>query len=282
MQIVKESGEREVYSREKLCESLADSGAPQETVDKVCLAVEQELTPGISTSEIFRKALRLLVQQNSAAASRYNLKRGIAQLGPAGFFFEQFIETLLQALGYKTERNVIMQGKCVEHEVDVVAKKSGEHAFVEAKYHNATSIKTHVDVVMYADARLMDIADIREREESEKAKHVMWVITNTKFTSQAIKYASCRGLRLTGWKYPHKEGLEELVTRHALYPVTVLPSVNAETLSALARQNMMLAQDIAPHNAEELSQNFDIEKGRAAQLVREAHQLVYGEPEKMS
>ncbi len=275
--VVKVTGEREAYSREKLCDSLADAGAPKAVVSRVCSAVERSLVPGMSTTDIFRSALRLLVLENTSAAGRYNLKRGIAMLGPAGFFFERFVETLLQALGYQTERNLIIPGACVEHEIDVLAEKSGERVLIEAKFHNSTIIKTHVDVVMYADARLQDIARREERGGHPRLSHRMWVFTNTKFTSSAIRYGKCRNLALTGWKYPKGEGLEDLVTRFGLYPVTVLPSMNEATLHAFAAHDMMLAQDLAPHTAAELVREFRIERYRADRLVAEAQKLVYGD-----
>jgi Holliday junction resolvase len=276
-EVTKVGGEREVYSRDKLCDSLAEAGAPGEMVGRVCSAIEKELTSGVSTTDIFRTALRFLALENHAAASRYNLKRGIAMLGPAGFIFEQFVETILQALGYSTQRNVMEQGSCVEHEVDVIAEKDNERILIEAKYHNATSIKTHVDVVMYADARLMDIVRVAEQNGQSAIKHRMWVFTNTKFTSSAIRYAKCRGLALTGWKYPEKDGLENLVTRFALYPITILPSMDDRTMRALAERNMMLAQDLAPYSAEDLSREFDIDEARGKRLVAEVASLVYGE-----
>ena len=276
LEVTKMSGEREAYSRDKLCESLSDAGAPGEMVDKICLAVEKELTSGVSTTDIYRKALRFLVLEHHTAASRYNLKRGIAMLGPAGFLFEQYVETILQALGYTTRRNSIEPGSCVEHEIDVIAEKDNQQIFVEAKYHNTTSIKTHVDVVMYADARLMDLARAAEQNGQTGRVQRMWVFTNTKFTSASIRYANCRGLTLTGWKYPQGDGLEQLVTRFALYPITVLPSLDDRTMRTLAERNLMLAQDLAPYAAEDLSYEFGIEAERAKRLVAEARTLVYG------
>ena len=275
-EVTKVSGEKEAYSRDKLCDSLSEAGAPGEMVERVCSAVEQELTPGVSTTDIFRKALRFLALENHPAASRYNLKRGIAMLGPAGFLFEQFVETILQALGYATRRNIIEPGSCVEHEIDVIAEKGNERVFIEAKYHNSTSIKTHVDVVMYADARLMDLERAAEHKGEGRWAHRMWVFTNTKFTSAAIRYANCRGLTLTGWKYPQGNGLEDLVTRFALYPITVLPSLDDRTMRALAERNLMLAQDLAPYAPAELARAADIDEKRAEHLVAEAALLVYG------
>jgi len=275
MKVVKTSGEREDFSKHKLCRSLRAAGAPRALVDDVCRAVAKEIAPGASTSDIFRAALRHLVKKNTSVAARYGLKRGVAGLGPAGFLFEQFIEALMRAMGFTTERNKAIKGSCVSHEIDVLAKKGKEHFFIEAKYRNDPGTKTHIDTVMYADARLQDIARAKEREERGRNKHGMWLFTNTKFTTTAIRYATCRGLKLTGWSYPPKESLEQLVARYALYPVTVLPSVSRPAREIFARHNMMLAQDIAPYSPRDLVKKFGIEEKRAERIVREVHDLVY-------
>lgn len=276
MKIVKATGEIEKFSKGKFCTSLEKAGAPDDVVQNVCERVSGELKPGMTTSDIFRKASKYLVQKNTAAAARYNTKRGIANLGPAGFVFEQFVEIVLHELGYKTARNRFVKGACVSHEVDVLAWKDDEHVIVEAKYHNSQNIKTHIDHIMYADARLMDIERAHQKEGERGVRHTIWVFTNTRFTSKAIRYAKCRHMRLTGWNYPAKESLENLVNRYALYPVTVLPSVDRVSLEQLSRANMMLARDIAPYTPEKFAREFHIERTRAERIVSEAHALMYG------
>jgi len=277
IEITKQTGEKETFSKKKFCDSLKKAGAPKDIVSHVCEQVSSELHPGMTSSDIFRKASSYLLKQNPAAAARYSIKRGVAELGPAGFLFEQYVEVILRTLGYKTRRNVIMRGECVPHEVDVLAKNDKEHVIVEAKYHNETRIKTPVDVVMYADARLQDIARRQKRVEGKYIPHVMWVFTNTRFSSHAVKYAKCRGLRLTGWSYPKGSSLENIIEQHMLYPVTTLPSVDRFSREQFAKHNMMLAQDLAPYDADEIAKKFGINKKRAEDIAREVKALVYGE-----
>jgi len=276
MKIVKATGETEEFSKEKFCKSLEKAGAPKDIVGNVCDKVSRELEPGMTTTDIYRKASKYLAQKNITVAARYNTKRGVANLGPAGFVFEQFVEIVLRELGYETTRNKFVRGVCVSHEVDILAWKNGEHVIVEAKYHNQPNTKTHIDQVMYADARLMDIERAHEKRGEQGVRHTIWVFTNTKFTSKAIRYAKCRGVRLTGWNYPGKESLEVLVNKFLLHPVTVLPSVDHYSLEQLAKANMMLARDIAPYTPEKFSRNFHIDRARAEKIVREAHALLYG------
>ena len=269
MEITKASGEKEPFKKDKLCRSLEAAGAPASLVDETCKAVSEALVPGATTTEIWRRAQRYLVKKNLMVAARYNTRHAIAALGPAGFIFEQYIEALLKALGYTTKRNQIIPGQCVQHEVDVTAENGSQCFLIEAKYHNSFGTKVATDVVMYADARREDIA--RAGRQCE-----MWVFTNTKFTANAVRYGKCRNLRLTGWHYPQEGGLEKLIIEHALYPVTVLPSVDRFAREQFARHNMILAQDVAPYTAAELLAQFGISEKRGGKIIREAQEVVYG------
>ena len=142
MEIIKSSGEKEVFERDKLCSSIAAAGAPADLVQKVCELVAAKIKPGDTSSEIYREAFRWLVKEDLNTAVNYSLRKALAELGPAGFVFEQYLEVLLQAYGWETKRNVQMQGECIDHEVDIFAKKDGEHRLIEAKYHHERNLKT--------------------------------------------------------------------------------------------------------------------------------------------
>ena len=195
-------------------------------------------------------------------------------LGPAGFIFEQYFETVLQAYGFKTRRDVIMKGKCVTHEIDVIAEVGSKRFLVEAKYHNVPGLKTHVDVIMYADARLIDIVKNEPEKNRSKFEYAMWVVTNTKFTDASIQYAKCRGIRLTGWNYPRGESMEDIIADKKLYPVTILPSMPKLLLPELAKRGIILAQDLLTYEAKDLARNFDVDLPTAEKLVREVAAIV--------
>ncbi|MBP6884361.1 MAG: restriction endonuclease [Candidatus Pacebacteria bacterium] len=274
MEILKTDGTKEPFSPAKFCLSLRKSGAPRDVADSVCRSVQNKITPNDSTNTIFRKALKYLVKENMEVAARYSLSRGLAALGPAGFIFEQYFETVLQSYGFKTKRDVILAGKCVPHEIDVIASVGTKRFLVEAKYHNDMGIKTHVDVIMYADARLLDVVRNESENNQKKYEYAMWVVTNTKFTDAAIRYAKCRGIRLTGWNYPRGASLEDIIADKKLYPVTVLPSIPKSLLPTLASRNIILAQDLLTYEANDLVRNFGISKVLAEQIAKEVSGLL--------
>jgi hypothetical protein len=269
MEIIKTDGSKEHFSPAKFCLSLRKAGAPRELADTVCKHVEERINPNDSTNTIFRKAFKYLVKKDMDIAARYSLRRGIEALGPAGFIFERYFETILQEYGFKTKRDTIIRGKCVSHEIDVIAAVGSKRFLIEAKYHNEAGLKTHVDVVMYAQARLDDIVAAESKEAKKKYEYAMWVVTNTKFTDRAVAYARCRGIRLTGWNYPRGESLEDVISQKKLYPVTVLPSLPKGLLPQLAARNIILAQDLLPYESRDLVREFGITKELAERIARE-------------
>ena len=70
------------------------------------------------------------------------------------------------------------------------------------------------------------------------------IVTNTKFTSEVIKYAECVKINLLGWKYPLNRGLEYVIESEKFYPITILPSLKGELVELFSRQKIMLAQDL--------------------------------------
>ncbi len=275
MEITKIGGEKEEFSPAKLCSSIRKAGAPKDIADNVCKIVEQKVNPNDSTTSIFRRALKYLVSNDMHnVAARYSLRRSIEALGPAGFIFEQYFETVLQAYGFQTRRDVVLKGKCVSHEIDIIAAVGTKRFLVEAKYHNDPNLKTHVDVVMYADARLIDIVKNESAKNQKKYEYAMWVVTNTKFTDTAIQYAKCRGIRLTGWNYPKGESMEDIISDKKMYPVTILPSLPIVILPLLAKKNIILAQDLLTYSASDMIREFEIEKDAAEKLVKETQAVV--------
>ncbi len=274
MEIVKTDGVHETYSPAKFCLSLRKAGAPRDVADTVCKTVGNRINPNASTTTIFRNALKYLVKDHPEIAARYGLRRALEALGPAGFIFEQYFEIVLQSYGFKTKRDVILKGKCVNHEIDVIASAGSKRFLVEAKYHNMPGIKTHVDVVMYADARLVDIVNNEGDKNQQKYEYGMWVVTNTKFTDASIQYAKCRGIRLTGWNYPRGSSLEDVIADKKLYPVTILPSLPKLLLPILAEKNIILAQDLLTYEAQDMVRQFGITREVADKLVKEVSGMI--------
>jgi hypothetical protein len=245
IKVRKASGEEQAFSEEKLRNSLHRAGASGAIVNAVVDEMNKHLFEGISTKEIYRKAFQLLRKRVRSNAARYSLKKAIMELGPTGFPFEYFIGEILKVKGYSVEVGKTIQGKCVRHEVDVVAQKENEIIMAECKYHNAQGKICSVQVPLYIQSRFHDIEKVWRLEQSNENKHFQgWVITNTRFSNDAEQYGNCAGLRLMGWDYPKKSSLKEMVEEAGLFPITVITGLNRKQKQQLLNQNIVLCRTL--------------------------------------
>jgi hypothetical protein len=265
--ITKEDGTQEYFSPEKLQMSLSRAGAPQDMVAHIIAHVVGEITTGDSTQSIYRHAFALLRKHARPAAARYSMKRAVLQLGPSGFPFEKFLAEIFTALGYRTKTGVILRGKCVEHEIDVVAEGNGKRIGVEAKFHNNLGLKSDVKVSLYVKARFDDLRESARREKFDE----VWLVTNTKFTSQATAYGKCVGLTLVSWDYPRRGNLNDLIEEAGVHPITCLTTLGNREKLTLLSQNIVLCRDIMRGRATLVS--LGLSETKIAQVLAEAHSL---------
>ncbi|PTM08610.1 MAG: ATPase [Bacteroidetes bacterium] len=248
LEITKSSGEKVKFSLDKLRTSLKKTGADKETVDQIIDKVRDELYQGISTKEIYNRAFALLKKKKSYFASKYKLKKAIYELGPTGFPFENFISAIYKYSGYKTEVSKILQGKCVTHEIDVVAHKNGDTTIMECKFHSEQGQKCNVKVPLYIAARFKDVKDHWDSKPHNTILNEGWVVTNTRFTEDALQYGKCVGLKLLSWDYPKNDGLKDKIDRLGLYPITVSTLLSNREKQFLLSRDVVLCRELIHDN----------------------------------
>lgn len=274
MDIIKASGEKQKFKKEKLERSLKRVGVQSKLAEKVIREVEKSIRPEISSEEILNKVTYCLQKEKPILAARYNLKRAIMELGPTGYPFEKFIAEILKEYGFSTKVGRMIKGRCVRHEVDVVAQKGKNYFMIECKYHNSRGVRSDTKVALYTHARFLDIERIWKKIKGhENFFHQAWLVTNTRCTSQAIRYAKCVGLKIISWKYPGNESLENLIEKKGLYPITVLPSLTKFSKEALSRKNFMLAKDLLKYSINDLVRLVGLQPNTARKLQKEAKEL---------
>lgn len=270
--IIKSNGEKELFDYKKLEISLRKSGAGEELIKKIIADIGREIIDGMTTVEIYKKAYSLLKKEHRPTALRYSLKKAVAQLGPTGFPFEKFIAEIFKANGYETETNRIVKGKCVEHEIDVVAWKEGELIMTEAKFHTDFSLKSDLKIALYVKARYDDIFG-QKYMFGGKARELTggWIVTNTKFSSMAIQYDQCQPqLTLVGWNYPYDNNLHNMIEKAELIPITALTTINT------AEKNMFLARGIVLSKSlldENLLKDLNFDDKRIKNIISEVNDL---------
>ncbi|GGG33373.1 ATP cone domain-containing protein [Bizionia arctica] len=244
IEIIKTSGEKVKFSIEKLRTSLSHSGADNELVNQIINKVRDELYQGISTKEIYNRAFALLKKKKTYFASKYKLKKAIYELGPTGFPFEKFVATIFTYSGYRAEVGKILQGHCVTHEIDVVAYKNEETTIVECKFHNEEGRNCNVKIPLYIASRFKDVKQYWDSKPHKSNLNEGWVVTNTRFTEDAIQYGKCIGLKLLSWDYPKEDGLKNKIDRLGLYPITVSTLLTNREKQFLLSRDVVLCRDL--------------------------------------
>jgi len=246
MTVKKISGEIEQFSTQKLEKSLMKSGATKQEVQTIIKIISPMIYNGISSDVIYGKAYFLLKKLNKVSASKYSLKRAIFDLGPTGFPFEKLVGALLKEKGYETKVSVILNGECITHEIDILAEKDGNVYAIECKFHSDAKTVSNVKVPLYINSRFLDIQKQWNLNAKNKT-HLKqgWLVTNTRFTQDAVDYGKCVGLTLLSWDYPKGNGMSKNIDAYGLYPVTVLTTLTKREKEQIIAMDIILVKELA-------------------------------------
>lgn len=266
--ITKADGEKEPFDAAKLEQSLDRAGTSPTIRARVVDHVIRELREGMHTEDIYRRAFELLRREEMMpVAARYSMKRAIFALGPSGFPFELFFTEVLRSYGWSARADVIMRGRCASHEVDVLAEKDGRRIGVEAKFHNDPGGKTDIKDVLYVHARYHDLATT---SDASNRVDEGWLVTNTRFTKNAIQYAQCSNLTIIAWDYPSNRGLLHMIEEARVHPLTALTTLSEGEKRRLMEKKIVLCKHILiPHLLEE----YGIKPSTIPNVLEEARHL---------
>lgn len=236
--VLKANHQKEPFNEQKVLQSIKRARISENLQAEVLAHVKEKLYDGISTEEIYQHILEFLHKSpHPYSRARYSLKESIMMLGPTGYPFEDFIASILVSLGYKAQVRQILNGRCVTHEIDILAEKDGKTSMIEAKFHNSPGTRSDVQVALYTKSRFEDIKDKNNVQNA-------WIVTNTKTTTDANAYAQCSGIKIISWSYPNGESLRELIEQACLYPLTTLTSLTQNHKMTLLTNHVVLCKDI--------------------------------------
>ncbi len=271
--VTKASGEEVVFSMDKLRQSLRNSGATEEQVDKVIKVIEPQLFNGISTKKIYTWAFSILKKSTGSVAAKYQLKKAITEFGPSGFPFEKFIGKLFEQKGYHVKVGIIVHGTCVSHELDVVASSETEHMMMECKFHSTQGKMSDVKVPLYIHSRFNDVKGQWLLNKQLKDKQLKaWVVTNTRFSPDALRYGTCAGLNLLSWDYPLNDSIKVMIDRYKHYPITCLTLLTKPEKEHLLENNVVLCSELKDDYAR--LNALHIPDKRIQQIKKELEKLI--------
>ncbi|MDO8551342.1 MAG: restriction endonuclease [bacterium] len=222
--VTKYDGSREHYDQGKVVNSLLRSGIKKNELTMVLSNVEAKLYDGITTRELYEIVNQCLFGLSSPIVlSAYRLRENLSKMD--SLVFEQFVKKILEKEGYICQWNVIVKGECIEHQIDVVAKKQDSLYLVEVKRHQNYHRDCGLGTVIELWARLDDIQKGYKKGINDFNFSKAWLFSNTKFSEHALTYATAKGIKLTGWRYGSDgKGLEEMIQNAGINEVNRLVS----------------------------------------------------------
>lgn len=273
IKIKKYSGNLVEFDLQKLLRSLRRTKADEDLILKVAAEVQRTLYDGISTKQIYQSAYKILNRAKAKSfASRYKLKKAIMELGPTGFPFEKYVAALLDFEGFQTKVGIIVQGNCVTHEVDVLAKKDQKNYIIECKYHNRQGRVNDVKIPLYIQSRFLDVKKgLTLQHKGNSEFYEGWIYTNTRFSSDAVQFANCIGLKLVSWDYPENKSLQDKINKSKLFPVTTLTTLTKKDKLKLLDKGIVLCKDICENP--KILEEVGIERTKHKKIMNNVNEL---------
>ncbi len=268
--IIKADGKKEPYDKGKISSSIKKAGASPEITAEATKTINRKIKPNMSTDEIFHRTVEHLKTHEPKVALKYSLKRAIMNMGPEGYVFEKYIAKILREYGYVTEVSQILKGYCVEHEVDVVATKDNNTYLIECKYHNSPGTKSDVKIALYIHSRFQDIKKALMLKTSNNIPLEAWLVTNTKCTSDAIKYSNCAGLKVLAMHYPRLENLQYYIVTKKLYPISILSTITERQKERLFNSGIIMVKELTALGTDKLAGLLGTDTSEVSKILDEA------------
>ena len=99
-----------------------------------------------------------------------------------------------------------------------------------------------------------------------------WLVTNTKFTKDAIKYAECVGLKLLSWDYPKDNGIGKNIDDFGLYPITALTTISKQEKELIIENDIILIKEL--FNTPNVLDKIGISPIRIKRILNEVTNLI--------
>ncbi|MEM2922060.1 MAG: restriction endonuclease, partial [Candidatus Bathyarchaeia archaeon] len=258
-------GSLEPYDRSKVVSTCLKLGADYALASEVADRVEERLYEGIPTERILRMVKTYLGQLRPRLLERTDLKEALSLLRSKPDW-ERFVQLLYVELGYKVDPNPVLRGLCVTCELDAIAKRGSDRILVEAKHHLDPHARVDLGVCREVRAVIEDLSDGYLRGYNSEQFTGAVVVSNARFTEQALQYARCRGIECLGWNVPKGGGINSLIEQRQLYPLTMLRELDSETKEALGNVGIVLIKQLVTTPLGEVAEKSGVEKAKLEKL----------------
>ncbi|MGD0451115.1 MAG: restriction endonuclease [Candidatus Bathyarchaeia archaeon] len=267
--VTKANGSKQLFSREKIVQTCLRMGADSYIANEVAERIEKRLYEDITTQKILQLIFTYMRKYRPAVSHLFDLKRGIS-LMESKPEFELFIQVLLAHTGFEVTPNQILRGKCGEHEVDGIARKDGVTYFVEVKHHFNYHALTGLDESRIAWAVLEDVTDAFTLGLTDLKIDRAVIVTNTRYSEQAIQYGKCKNIIQIGWTSPEHFGLRDAIEKNKLYPLSCLRGVSVEERRRLVDSGIVLIKQLFDQDRLTIERKTGLPKATVLSIIEKA------------
>ena len=273
--VTKADGTKQPFSKWKVVRTCLRMGATRAVAESIAEGIETRIYAGIETKKILQMIFRRLRKHKPVIRHQIDLRKALSLLNPAPDF-ERFIQLLLSEHGYEVSPNQIIRGRCVEHEVDAIARKNGKTCLVEVKHHFKYHTPTSLDVSRISRAVFEDVTEGHKLGLNNLQIDYAMIICNTKLSEHAKRYADCRGISHIGWSSPPHHDLQTMIEEKKLYPITLLKGLNTENRKRLASNGIILLKQLTEKNPTALRRQTGISKEKLESIRDKARTILSG------
>ena len=273
--VTKADGTKQLFSKEKVMRTCLRMGATITVAESIADEIEARLYDGIETKKILQMIFKSLRRHKPVIRHQIDLRKALSLLKSAPDF-ERFVQILLSEHGYEVTPNQIIRGRCVEHEVDAIARKNGKTCIVEVKHHIKYHTPTSLDVTRIARAVFEDLTEGNELGLNSLKIDYVLIVCNTKLSEHAKRYADCRGIKHIGWSSPQNRDLQTMIEEKKLYPITFLKGLNVETRNKLTSKGILLLKQLIERHPAELTRQTGISREKLDSMLGNARAILSG------
>jgi hypothetical protein len=272
--VTKANGTRQPFDKAKLVRTCRRMGATEETAHHIAKSIEAKLFDGIETKKILSMIFVSMRKHKPILKHMIDLRKSLSLLRSKPDF-ELFIQLLLKEYGYDVVPNLIIRGKCVEHEVDALASKEGKTMIVEVKHHFDYHTPTGLDEARIARAVFEDATDGHEIGSNDLGIDDVMIVSNTKLSGHAERYVNCRNIKHVGWSHPPKSALQNLIEDKKLYPITILRGLRSPVRDKLVSAGIVMIKQLTEIDPNELRRRARISKNDSESIINKAKIIFY-------
>jgi hypothetical protein len=249
--VLKADGTLQPFEKRKIVGTCLRLRATPEIAGRVADMVESKVYEGIPTKDVMRMIFTYLKRYRPSVGSRLDLRTAISLLRPKPDF-ELYVRMLLREYGYKVKPNTMVPGRCIDHEVDAIAEKDGDVFYVEVKHHFKAHTFTPLGVFLEAWATFEDIIDGYRMGRHNKRFNRALVVTNTKLSDYARRYAECKKIGCISWDaclgtcLSHTDllDLEDMIEEKDLFPVTLIRGLDMDAAARLGDAGILTLRQL--------------------------------------